>query len=48
MKLLIKYRDEVGYVLEEVDEYGINFVGDIAYFNDKRIPTNQIEQIGLE
>ena len=43
--MLIKYRDNLGYVVEEVDEYGISFCGGIAYVNDKEIPVCNLEKI---
>lgn len=41
----ITYRDELGYVVEEVDEYGISFCDGIAYVNDKKIPVENIVEI---
>lgn len=35
--MMIEYRDELGVVIEEVDEYGVSFVGDTVYFNDKKV-----------
>ena len=43
--MIIGYIDELGGVIEEVDEYGISFDGDKAYFNDKIIETKYIRQI---
>lgn len=41
----IKYRDELGYVEEAVDEYGISCDGQNLLFNDKRISCVFVEQI---
>jgi hypothetical protein len=46
--MTIKYRDELGYVIETVDEYGVSFVGTIAYFNDKQIDIKYIDCIVQE
>lgn len=35
--MIIEYRDELGVVIEEIDEYGISFVDDTVYFNDKKV-----------
>lgn len=43
--MLIAYRDEIGVVIEKVDEFGISFVGDVAYVNNKQIPISSIERI---
>jgi len=43
--MYIKYRDEVGYVIEKVDEYGISCDGQYLLFNDKRISCVHVEQI---
>lgn len=48
MKLMISYRDELGVVIEEVDEYGVSFVDGKAYFNDKTIPMGNIIGINKE
>lgn len=41
----ITYRDELGYVTEKVDEYGINFCDGVVYVNDKKIPVENIVEI---
>lgn len=38
----IAYRDELGVIIETIDEYGISFVNGKAYFNDKVIPMDSI------
>ena len=43
--MLVAYRDETGTVIEKVDEFGISFVGDMVYVNDKQIPASSIERI---
>lgn len=48
MKMKIVYADEVGVVVEEVDVYGVSFVDNVAYFNDRKIETKYIHQIVLE
>ena len=35
--MTVEYRDELGVVMEEVDDYGISFLDGKAYFNDKVI-----------
>ena len=43
--MVIGYVDELGGVIEEVDEYGISFGKGKAYFNDKIIEIENIRQI---
>ena len=43
--MYITYRDELGYVTEEVDEYGISFCDGVAYVNDKKIPVENVVEI---
>lgn len=43
--MYIKYRDTIGYVIEEVDEYGISCDGQNLLFNDKRVSCIDVEQI---
>ena len=45
--MLINYRDELGYVVEEIDENGISFVDGVAYFNDKKVNCNDIQFINV-
>lgn len=45
MKLMISYRDELGMVIEEIDEYGVSFADGKAYFNDKAIPMEYVVAI---
>jgi len=46
--LKISYRDELGIVIEEVDEYGVSFADGKAYFNDKTIPMEYVVAINKE
>lgn len=46
--LKISYRDELGIVIEEVDEYGVSFADGKAYFNDKTIPMEYVIAINKE
>lgn len=41
----IVYRDELGTVVEDVDEYGVSFNDGTAYFNDKKVPMNEVLEI---
>ena len=41
----ITYRDEIGYVTEEVDEYGVNFYNGKAVFNDKTVDISLVDSI---
>ncbi len=45
MNIYITYSDELGIVLEKIDEYGITFTSGKAYFNDKEIEINAIREI---
>lgn len=49
--MYITYRDELGLVLVEVDEYGIGFVDGLAYFGDGirdyKIPVSSICEIQI-
>ena len=44
--MYITYRDELGYVTEEVDEYGISFCDGVAYVNDKKILVENVVEVG--
>lgn len=44
--LQIAYRDELGYVVEDVDEETIEFLDGKVYFNDKQIDTKYVVRIG--
>ena len=46
--LKISYRDELGIVIEEVDEYGVSFADGKAYFNDRAIPMEYVVAINKE
>ena len=41
----IKYRDELGYVVEDVDKFGVSFDAEFAYFNDMKIDIKNVELI---
>ena len=41
----IKYRDELGWVIEDIDKFGISFDGEYAYFNSNKIELKNIELI---
>lgn len=43
--MYITYMDNVGTLVECVDEYGIQFNNGFAYFNDKRIDIKNILEI---
>ena len=43
--MYVVYRDELGYVTEEVDEYGVSFCDGMAYINDKKIPVSALMEI---
>ena len=43
--MIITYRDNLGIVAEEIDEYGISFCDDKVYFNDKIIDISAIIEI---
>lgn len=44
----IIYKDELGYVSELVDEYGISFDGTTLLFNDKKVDAKNVVSIGEE
>ena len=46
--LYIEYCDNIGVISEFVDEYGIRFAFGLAYFNDKKIPVQNIMSIMQE
>lgn len=46
--MIIIYSDEIGIVVEEIDEYGISFTDGKAYFNDRVIDINAIRDIKIE
>ena len=48
MNIYITYRDDLGTVIEEVDEYGVSFCDGKAYVNDKTIPVEAIDTITKE
>lgn len=41
----ITYRDEIGYVTEQVDEYGVSFYNGKAVFNDKEVDISLVDSI---
>ena len=41
----IVYRDDLGTIIEDVDEYGVSFVGETVYFNDKSVHVTALVQI---
>lgn len=43
--MFITYRDEIGYVTEEVDEYGVSFYNGKAVFNDKTVDISLVDSI---
>ena len=43
--MFIAYRDSLGGVVEEVDDYGISGDGEYFYFNDKKIPCTDVNSI---
>ena len=43
--MYISYRDNLGVVVEKIDEYGVTFVDGIVYFNDKKIDVNALVSI---
>lgn len=46
--MYIKYRDDLGYVVEKVDEDGVSFLEGFAYFNDRKVNCDNIELIIME
>lgn len=47
LKLKIIYSDELGIVTETVDEYGVAFDGEFAYFNNYKVEIKHIHNIIL-
>lgn len=45
--MIIVYSDEIGIVVEEVDEYGITFSDGKAYFNDNIVDVSAIRDIKI-
>ena len=43
--MIIVYCDDIGIVVEEVDEFGISLSGGKVYFNDKIIDISSIMEI---
>lgn len=43
--MFITYRDEIGYVTEQVDEYGVSFYNGKAVFNDKTVDISLVDSI---
>lgn len=43
--MIIIYRDEIGYITEQVDEYGVSFYNGKAIFNDKEVDIFLIDSI---
>lgn len=43
--MFITYRDEIGYVTEKVDEYGVSFYNGKAVFNDKTVDISLVDSI---
>ena len=43
--MIIIYRDEIGYVTEQVDEYGVSFYNGKAVFNDKEVDIILVDSI---
>lgn len=43
--MIIIYRDEVGYITEQVDEYGVSFYNGKAVFNDKEVDIFLVDSI---
>ena len=43
--MYIAYRDELGGVIEKVDEHGISGDGEYFFFNDKKIPCQDVTSI---
>lgn len=44
--LQIAYRDDLGYVVEDVEDETVEFLDGITYFNDKQIETKYVVRIG--
>ena len=43
--MIIIYRDEIGYITEQVDEYGVSFYNGKAIFNDKEVDISLVDSI---
>lgn len=43
--MVISYRDSLGVVVEEVDEYGVDFSDGFAFFNDKKIEVSTVVSV---
>jgi hypothetical protein len=43
--MIIVYHNDIGLVVEEVDEFGISFSGGKVYFNNKIIDISSIMEI---
>ena len=43
--MIIIYRDEIGYITEQVDEYGVSFNNGKAVFNDKEVDIFLVDSI---
>ena len=43
--MIITYRDNLGIVTEEIDEYGTSFCDGKVYFNDKVIDISAIIEV---
>lgn len=43
--MYITYRDEIGYVTEQVDEYGVSFYNGNVVFNDKEVEVFLVDSI---
>lgn len=43
--MVITYRDEIGVVVEELDEFGTDFCDGVVYFNDKKIEVSAVISI---
>lgn len=44
--LSIAYRDELGYVIEDIETETVDFLDGKVYFNDKEIDMNYVVRIG--
>lgn len=40
--MVISYRDNLGVVVEKVDEYGVDFSDGFVFFNDKKIEVSTL------
>ena len=43
--MIIIYRDEIGYITEQVDEYGVSFYNGKAVFNGKEVDISLVDSI---